>query len=282
MPATRPPSMSVSSRSPIINGRRAPTRCTDAFTSAGAGLPATCGSRPDAMRTAVTIEPLPGSGPRSVGRVGSRLQATQTAPARSATVASARFRQPVSGLWPCTTATASSARGGHRQPDAGDLGGQRVRADDEHRGARRELLGEHGRRRLGAGDDVGFGGGEAELGEVRRDVGRAARGVVGDEDGADASRRRPADRLDRTRHRHRAAVEGAVEVGEQEVVAVEEIAHRGSASPRAATAAASDLAAPFDGVEPGSAASTWPFVTAAGSGRSSGSPASVSSRSSTA
>ena len=38
------------------------------------------------------------------------MQATQTAPARRATVASARFRQPVSGLWPWTTATASSAR----------------------------------------------------------------------------------------------------------------------------------------------------------------------------
>jgi hypothetical protein len=64
------------------------------------------------------MDPLPGNGPRSVGSVGSRLQATHTAPARSATVASASNRQPVSGLCPCTTATARSARSVVLRPTA--------------------------------------------------------------------------------------------------------------------------------------------------------------------
>ena len=61
------------------------------------------------MTRAATIEPLPGSSPRSVGNVLSVLHATQSAPVRKAMQASASSRQPVSGEWPWTTATGPSA-----------------------------------------------------------------------------------------------------------------------------------------------------------------------------
>ena len=89
MPAARPPWMSVSSRSPTTSGAVAPTRRAAVCISAGAGLPATWGSSRVAVRRTATSAPLPGTGPRSLGRVGSTLHATQTAPARSATQASA-------------------------------------------------------------------------------------------------------------------------------------------------------------------------------------------------
>ena len=77
-----------------------------------AGVPACrppVGCSPVAATSAATIAPLPGNRPRSVGRVLSTLQATQSAPARSAMHASASSRQPVSGEWPWTTAAGSSA-----------------------------------------------------------------------------------------------------------------------------------------------------------------------------
>ena len=87
-----------------------------------------------AARSAATIDPLPGSRPRSDGSVRSTFAATHSAPARIASAASARSAQPVSGEWPCTTATGSSenSRTGS-QSDVAHLGGERIGADDENR-----------------------------------------------------------------------------------------------------------------------------------------------------
>ena len=60
-------------------------------------------------RTAATSAPLPGSSPRSVGSVTSTLHATHNAPARIATAASARSRQPMSGEKPWITAVTWSS-----------------------------------------------------------------------------------------------------------------------------------------------------------------------------
>ena len=72
-------------------------RANASVNSVGAGLPATCGSASVAVRSAATIEPFPGSSPRSDGSVLSTLAATHSAPARMASAASARSDQPVSG-----------------------------------------------------------------------------------------------------------------------------------------------------------------------------------------
>ena len=44
------------------------------------GFPAASGSASTAIRTAATAAPLPGTSPRSVGRIGSMFVATQCAP----------------------------------------------------------------------------------------------------------------------------------------------------------------------------------------------------------
>ena len=93
-PAATAPAMSVSRRSPTTSAFFASPAAVRR--SGAAGLPATSGSAPVAVRRAATIEPLPGNWPRSVGRVVSTLQATHNAPARIATQASARSVQPVS------------------------------------------------------------------------------------------------------------------------------------------------------------------------------------------
>ena len=64
---------------------------------------------PGSVDTLATIEPLPGSRPRSEGNVRSTLVATHRAPARMASAASDSCVQPVSGECPCTTAAGSSA-----------------------------------------------------------------------------------------------------------------------------------------------------------------------------
>ena len=61
------------------------------------------------MRSTATSEPLPGNGPRGLGRVRSVLVAYQAAPARTARAASASSFQPTSGPKPCTTATGLSS-----------------------------------------------------------------------------------------------------------------------------------------------------------------------------
>src|SRR5947209_3897179 len=101
--------MSVSNRSPTTRGARKSPRATASCSSRGAGLPATRGSAPVAARSAATNDPFPGSRPRSVGRVGSTLAATHSAPARMASAASARSGQPMVVDSPCTTATGSSS-----------------------------------------------------------------------------------------------------------------------------------------------------------------------------
>ena len=62
-----------------------------------------------AARTAATRDPLPGTKPRSVGRVTSRLAVTHSAPARIASAASASSGQPILIERPWITATGSSA-----------------------------------------------------------------------------------------------------------------------------------------------------------------------------
>ncbi len=51
----------------------------------GSGLPVATGSMPVACRSAATIDPLPGNGPRWDGTVGSRFVATHGTPRRIAT-----------------------------------------------------------------------------------------------------------------------------------------------------------------------------------------------------
>ena len=101
--------MSVSRRSPTTSGADAPTRRAAVCISAGAGLPATCGSSRVAVRRTATSDPLPGSGPRSLGSVGSTLHATHTAPARNAMHASASVAYRSWGSRPWTTAVAPAA-----------------------------------------------------------------------------------------------------------------------------------------------------------------------------
>ncbi|CKR58234.1 Uncharacterised protein [Mycobacterium tuberculosis] len=111
--------MSVSSRSPTTSAARKSPRATASVIKAGAGLPATRGSMPVAVRSAATMDPLPGSRPRSVGKVGSTLAATHRAPARMASAASARSDHPVVIERPCTTASGrSSKRRTGRNPTA--------------------------------------------------------------------------------------------------------------------------------------------------------------------
>ncbi|CPW17527.1 Uncharacterised protein [Mycobacteroides abscessus] len=69
--------MSVSRRSPTTSGRAKLPRANASSMSARPGLPATTGSASVAVRNAATIDPFPGSRPRSVGRVASTLAATQ-------------------------------------------------------------------------------------------------------------------------------------------------------------------------------------------------------------
>ena len=88
--------MSVFSRSPTTSGARKSPRANASLIKVGDGLPATWGSASVAAFSAATMEPLPGSRPRSVGRVASTLAATHSAPARMANAASARLIQPVS------------------------------------------------------------------------------------------------------------------------------------------------------------------------------------------
>ncbi len=76
-------------------------------TAAASGLPATSGVRPEAVATAATIEPAPGSTrPPPAGYVGSALVATKRAPSRTAR--DARSSRSKSKLrWkPTTTASA--------------------------------------------------------------------------------------------------------------------------------------------------------------------------------
>ncbi len=72
--------MSVSSRSPMTSGRRAPVRSTVSRCMGVSGLPATWGVPPVAVRTTSTRAPLPGAMPRSLGMVRSVLEANQGTP----------------------------------------------------------------------------------------------------------------------------------------------------------------------------------------------------------
>ncbi len=76
-PAATAPAMSVSSRSPTTSGVAKVPRLNASFISVGWGLPATSGFCWVATCNAATIEPLPGSNPRSEGSVRSTLAATQ-------------------------------------------------------------------------------------------------------------------------------------------------------------------------------------------------------------
>ena len=96
-PTARAPSMSVSRRSPTTIGVRAPDRSTLSRCMVGSGLPVDTGTTPVAWRSAATSEPLPGSGPRGDGTVGSRLVATQSAPRLIAIAPSASSAQSVFG-----------------------------------------------------------------------------------------------------------------------------------------------------------------------------------------
>ncbi len=80
--------MSVSSRSPTIRGRWASVRIIDSRCSGGSGFPATTGVTPVADTITFSIDPFPGSSPRSVGIVLSWLAATNHAPPRTARVPS--------------------------------------------------------------------------------------------------------------------------------------------------------------------------------------------------
>ena len=102
--------MSVSSRSPTTNGRLAWVRWAARSNSVGAGFPTTSsGCRSSAVARAATREPLPGNGPRTDGRVRSAFVATHSAPARTATHASASSGQPTRGPYPWTTASGLSS-----------------------------------------------------------------------------------------------------------------------------------------------------------------------------
>ena len=140
--------MSVSSRSPTKIGCVAPSRCTVSSSSGRYGLPATSGSAFTAIRTAATAAPLPGTMPRSVGRVGSVLVATQCAPRWMAMAASLRWSQVRSAPQPWITATGRSSA--ERDPDQPQLL-ERVpdpgAADGEHRGAGPETSSRAGGRR---------------------------------------------------------------------------------------------------------------------------------------
>ena len=87
-PARVAASMSVSSRSPTISGRRAPVRRIDSRWSGGSGLPAITGSTPVAVAMTRLMAPFPGYSPRPVGIVVSPLAATNQAPCRTASAPS--------------------------------------------------------------------------------------------------------------------------------------------------------------------------------------------------
>ena len=81
--------MSVSSRSPTTSGCRAPLRATASACSGGSGFPAISGARPVAVAITWTRAPLPGCRPRGVGSVASAFEATNSAPAATASPPSA-------------------------------------------------------------------------------------------------------------------------------------------------------------------------------------------------
>ena len=66
------------------------------------------------------------------------------------------------------------------QPSRVHFGGQVVGPDDQHPSASNEPLGQQPRRRLGAGDHIVTGRGEAEFGQMRGDNFRSATGIVRD------------------------------------------------------------------------------------------------------
>ncbi len=98
----------------------------------------------------------------------------------------------------------------HRpQSDVCHLGRQRIGADNEHWRAG----GQFGREQAGGGlrarDDVVGVGGEPEVAQMRGDVGRAARCIVGDEENACGDVRQ---RVDGTDSRLATAENGAIQV----------------------------------------------------------------------
>ncbi len=215
--------MSVSSRSPTKIGCVAPSRCTVSSSSGRYGLPATSGSAFTAIRTAATAAPLPGTMPRSVGRVGSVLVATQWAPRWMAIAASLRSSQVSSAPQPWITATGSSSAERTPISPCSSSASQTPAPPTASTGApgpkrAHEQVGGG----LSRGHHVGPRGFDAELGEVLGDhLGRSI-GVVGDEADPDVPVAQLRDPLGGSGHRHRPEIDHAVEIEQRGVVGVDE------------------------------------------------------------
>ena len=142
--------MSVSRRSPITSGCRAPVRMTDSRCSGGCGLPATTGALPVANSMTLSSDPLPGAVPCACGIVESALVATNSAPALHREAALGEPAVVDAG----TEALDDGERllGGGRDGDEAALPHgepQRRRADDEDLRLGRQPLREQAGRGLG-------------------------------------------------------------------------------------------------------------------------------------
>ncbi len=215
-PAALAPAMSVSSRSPTTSGLVKVPRASASSISAGAGLPATRGSRAggglqcgDHGPVAGQQSPFGGQRQVEVGRHPQRSGPDRQRGLRQLSPADGH-RQALND-----SHRALGEQPHRGQPDAGDLGGQGVGADDEHRGVRRQALGEQPGRTLGTGHHIGGGGGETQFGQMRGDLVCGPRRVIGDEQGP-----RPGGGkcLHRTRGGRVAAEHGSIEVEQQTIM----------------------------------------------------------------
>ena len=108
------------------------------------------------------------------------------------------------------------------EPDSSDLGGQRVGADDENRCVGGQLGCQQARGALGAGHDVVGFGGKTHFVQMLGHLGRIARRVVGDVQGAGAH---GGEGLNRSGGGFLTAENGPVEVEEQAIVLLYKCAH---------------------------------------------------------
>ena len=207
-PTAFAPSMSVSNRSPTTIGRSEPLRSSDSRCMAGSGLPVTTGSCPVACCKAATSDPFPGSGPR--GRRNRRVDVGRDP--RHAAIDRDRALGELSpvqvGRVPLHhRGQFAVGRVDRDEPAFAQRHLQSGRADDQHPGARRKLLGQMPRRRLRGRDDLVGGRVDAQLRQVRRHrIGRAG-GVVRDERQPQPVAAGGGQRLGRARDRGRADVD---------------------------------------------------------------------------
>ncbi len=107
-PSTPAIAPSVEGRSPTITPW-SPSRRRTMAAAGGFGLPATSGVRPDAVATAATIAPAPGSTWPAPGYVGSALVATKRAPSRTASRGPVEPSKSNVRCQPTTTASAGTS-----------------------------------------------------------------------------------------------------------------------------------------------------------------------------